>query len=170
MSGGTESGVDHRRLSSMLALPQDVSRLYRDDITISVLHFNLNYLRNHPAWDGKPLLTRFLRRCICSLHPPLSSWDDFQPSSVYIDRLLKNSCLKFTNHAGFGFYSSCTRLTVFGCWMSGGSQTIFSIFYPTDDMRVYDFVSLSYHLRQLKSNTRGKIHLFWLRNWKFISY
>jgi len=47
--GGTESGVDHRRLSSMLALPQDVSRLYRDDITISVLHFNLNYLRNHPA-------------------------------------------------------------------------------------------------------------------------
>lgn len=47
--GGTESGVDHRRLSSMLALPQDVSRLYRDDITISVLHFNLNYLRTHPA-------------------------------------------------------------------------------------------------------------------------
>jgi hypothetical protein len=32
-SGGTEAGVDHRRLSAMLALPQEVSRMYRDDIT-----------------------------------------------------------------------------------------------------------------------------------------
>lgn len=47
--GGTEAGVDHRRLSAMLALPQEVSRMYRDDITVSVLHFNLNYLRTHPA-------------------------------------------------------------------------------------------------------------------------
>jgi pyruvate dehydrogenase phosphatase len=32
--------VDSRRLSKMLSLPQDLARMYRDDITIVVIHLN----------------------------------------------------------------------------------------------------------------------------------
>jgi len=44
--GGTAYGVDHGRLSQMLSLPQDMVRMFRDDITIQVVFFNDEYLRH----------------------------------------------------------------------------------------------------------------------------
>ena len=44
--GGSAYGVDHDRLSRMLTLPQDTARMYRDDITVCVVHFDGDYLRN----------------------------------------------------------------------------------------------------------------------------
>ena len=43
--GGTAYGVDHSRLSQMLSLPQDMVRMFRDDITIQVVFFDEEYLR-----------------------------------------------------------------------------------------------------------------------------
>lgn len=47
--GGTDYGVEHSRLSEMLTLPQDISRLFRDDISVTVLYFDTEYLRYCPA-------------------------------------------------------------------------------------------------------------------------
>lgn len=44
--GGTAYGVDHSRLSQMLSLPQDMVRMFRDDITITVVFFDDEYLRH----------------------------------------------------------------------------------------------------------------------------
>lgn len=44
--GGTAYGVDHGRLSQMLSLPQDMVRMFRDDITITVVFFDDEYLRH----------------------------------------------------------------------------------------------------------------------------
>merc|ERR1719153_288922 len=44
--GGTAYGVDHGRLSQMLSLPQDMVRMFRDDITITVVFFEDSYLRH----------------------------------------------------------------------------------------------------------------------------
>jgi len=44
--GGTAYGVDHGRLSQMLSLPQDMVRMFRDDITIQVVFFDEEYLRH----------------------------------------------------------------------------------------------------------------------------
>ncbi|XP_023306772.2 pyruvate dehydrogenase [acetyl-transferring]-phosphatase 1, mitochondrial [Lucilia cuprina] len=38
--GGTEYGIEHSKIAYYLSLPQDVVRLYRDDITITVIYFN----------------------------------------------------------------------------------------------------------------------------------
>ena len=39
--GNNEFGaVDHERLSKMLSLPEELARMYRDDITIIVVQFN----------------------------------------------------------------------------------------------------------------------------------
>ncbi|XP_055386929.1 pyruvate dehydrogenase [acetyl-transferring]-phosphatase 1, mitochondrial [Condylostylus longicornis] len=43
--GGTEYGIEHSKLSYYLSLPKDISRQYRDDITITVLFFN-NDIKN----------------------------------------------------------------------------------------------------------------------------
>ena len=43
---GTAYGVDHGRLSQMLSLPQDMVRMFRDDITIQVVFFDDEYLRH----------------------------------------------------------------------------------------------------------------------------
>merc|ERR1719187_2672321 len=43
--GGTAYGVDHNRLSQMLTIPQDMVRMFRDDITITVIFFEDEYLR-----------------------------------------------------------------------------------------------------------------------------
>eukprot|EP00088_Acartia_fossae_P027203 TRINITY_DN27950_c0_g1_i3.p1 TRINITY_DN27950_c0_g1~~TRINITY_DN27950_c0_g1_i3.p1 ORF type:complete len:553 (+),score=76.70 TRINITY_DN27950_c0_g1_i3:112-1770(+) len=43
--GGTAYGVDHSRLSQMLSLPQDMVRMFRDDITITVVFFDDEYLK-----------------------------------------------------------------------------------------------------------------------------
>lgn len=45
--GGTEYGVEHAKLSQLLNLPKNVSRSFRDDISITIVYFNTEYLR-HP--------------------------------------------------------------------------------------------------------------------------
>lgn len=47
--GGTEYGVEHSKISHMLALPKDIVRLYRDDITVTVIFFDQEFLRNSPT-------------------------------------------------------------------------------------------------------------------------
>lgn len=47
--GGTEYGIDHGKLSQLLTLPSDVSRLFRDDITVTVIYFDSEYLRHCPS-------------------------------------------------------------------------------------------------------------------------
>ncbi|XP_004929897.1 pyruvate dehydrogenase [acetyl-transferring]-phosphatase 1, mitochondrial isoform X2 [Bombyx mandarina] len=47
--GGTEYGVDHSRLAHLLSLSPDVSRMFRDDITVTVMYFDSEFLRQCPA-------------------------------------------------------------------------------------------------------------------------
>lgn len=47
--GGTEYGVDHARLSHLLSLAPDVSRMFRDDITVTVVYFDDEFLRQCPS-------------------------------------------------------------------------------------------------------------------------
>lgn len=47
--GGTEYGVDHSRLAHLLSLSPDVSRMFRDDITVTVVYFDSEFLRQCPA-------------------------------------------------------------------------------------------------------------------------
>ncbi|KAK1157676.1 pyruvate dehydrogenase [acetyl-transferring]-phosphatase 1, mitochondrial-like [Acipenser oxyrinchus oxyrinchus] len=46
--GSDEFGkVEHSRLSKMLSLPQELARMYRDDITVTVVHFNPQIIQAH---------------------------------------------------------------------------------------------------------------------------
>lgn len=47
--GGTEYGVDHSRLAHLLTLSPDVSRTFRDDITITIAYFDPEFLRQCPS-------------------------------------------------------------------------------------------------------------------------
>lgn len=47
--GGTEYGIDHGKLSQLLSLPDDVVRVFRDDITVTVIYFDSEFLRHCPA-------------------------------------------------------------------------------------------------------------------------
>lgn len=47
--GGTEYGVDHSRLAHLLSLSPDVSRMFRDDMTVTVAYFDSEFLRQCPA-------------------------------------------------------------------------------------------------------------------------
>lgn len=47
--GGMEYGIDHGKLSQLLTLPDDVVRVFRDDITVTVIYFDSEYLRHCPA-------------------------------------------------------------------------------------------------------------------------
>lgn len=42
--GGTDIGVEHSRISFFLSFPQDVVRYYRDDISITVVYFDSEYI------------------------------------------------------------------------------------------------------------------------------
>ncbi|XP_028135667.1 pyruvate dehydrogenase [acetyl-transferring]-phosphatase 1, mitochondrial [Diabrotica virgifera virgifera] len=44
--GGTEFGIDHTKLTQLLTLPEDVVRVFRDDITVSIIYFDSEYLRH----------------------------------------------------------------------------------------------------------------------------
>ena len=44
--GGSAYGVDHGRLSQMLTLPPDMVRMFRDDITVTVIFFDQEFLRH----------------------------------------------------------------------------------------------------------------------------
>ncbi|PNF39289.1 hypothetical protein B7P43_G16694 [Cryptotermes secundus] len=46
--GGTEYGIDHVKLSQLLSMPQELVRVFRDDITITVTYFDSEYLRHCP--------------------------------------------------------------------------------------------------------------------------
>ncbi|KAJ1523542.1 hypothetical protein ONE63_001390 [Megalurothrips usitatus] len=46
--GGSEYGLSHGKLSQLLTLPQSIVRLFRDDITITVVYFDSDYLRHCP--------------------------------------------------------------------------------------------------------------------------
>jgi len=46
--GGTEYGIDHAKLSQLLSMPQELVRVFRDDITITVVYFDSEYLRHCP--------------------------------------------------------------------------------------------------------------------------
>ena len=46
--GNNEFGtVDHERLSKMLSLPEELARMYRDDITIIITQFNPHVIGAH---------------------------------------------------------------------------------------------------------------------------
>ncbi|KAJ8964084.1 hypothetical protein NQ314_005138, partial [Rhamnusium bicolor] len=47
--GGTEFGIDHTKISQLLTLPDDVVRVFRDDITVTIVYFDSEYLRHCPA-------------------------------------------------------------------------------------------------------------------------
>lgn len=42
--GGSDYGVEHSKLSHILTLPSDQVRLYRDDITVTIIYFNNDYI------------------------------------------------------------------------------------------------------------------------------
>ncbi|XP_034671757.1 pyruvate dehydrogenase [acetyl-transferring]-phosphatase 1, mitochondrial [Drosophila subobscura] len=42
--GATDYGIEHSKISYYLSLPKDVVRLYRDDITITVIYFNTEHI------------------------------------------------------------------------------------------------------------------------------
>ncbi|XP_037027367.1 pyruvate dehydrogenase [acetyl-transferring]-phosphatase 1, mitochondrial [Bradysia coprophila] len=42
--GGSEYGLEHSKIAHLLSLPQDVVRLFRDDITVTVIFFDHEYL------------------------------------------------------------------------------------------------------------------------------
>ncbi|XP_066586618.1 pyruvate dehydrogenase [acetyl-transferring]-phosphatase 1, mitochondrial [Prorops nasuta] len=46
--GGTECGMDHVKLSHMLTLPGEVVRVFRDDITVTVVYTDTEFLRHCP--------------------------------------------------------------------------------------------------------------------------
>lgn len=47
--GGTDYGIDNAKLSQLLCLPDDVVRVFRDDITITVIYFDSEYIRQCPS-------------------------------------------------------------------------------------------------------------------------
>lgn len=46
--GGTEYGIDHGKLSQYLTLPSEVVRVFRDDITITVVYLDSDFVRQCP--------------------------------------------------------------------------------------------------------------------------
>lgn len=46
--GGTEYGIDHSKLSQLLTLPNKVVRIFRDDITVTVVYMDSEFLRHCP--------------------------------------------------------------------------------------------------------------------------
>lgn len=47
--GGTEYGVDHSRLAHLLSLTSDVCRMFRDDMTVTIVYFDSEFLRQCPT-------------------------------------------------------------------------------------------------------------------------
>nr|XP_023015402.1 pyruvate dehydrogenase [acetyl-transferring]-phosphatase 1, mitochondrial [Leptinotarsa decemlineata] len=46
--GGTEFGLDHLKISQLLTLPEDVVRVFRDDISVTIVYFDSDFLRHCP--------------------------------------------------------------------------------------------------------------------------
>lgn len=48
--GASDLGnIEHHKLAHMLSLPQEIVRLFRDDITITIIYFDSNFLRTNPS-------------------------------------------------------------------------------------------------------------------------
>lgn len=48
--GASDLGnIEHHKLAHMLSLPQEIVRLFRDDITITIVYFDSNFLRTNPS-------------------------------------------------------------------------------------------------------------------------
>ncbi|XP_076272574.1 pyruvate dehydrogenase [acetyl-transferring]-phosphatase 1-like protein, mitochondrial isoform X1 [Rhynchophorus ferrugineus] len=47
--GGTEYGIDHTKIAQLLTLPDDVVRVFRDDMTVTIVYFDTEFLRHCPA-------------------------------------------------------------------------------------------------------------------------
>lgn len=47
--GGTEYGIDHSKISQFLTLPDKIVRMFRDDITITVVYMDSEFLRHCPS-------------------------------------------------------------------------------------------------------------------------
>lgn len=48
--GASDLGnIEHHKLAHLLSLPQEIVRLFRDDITITIVYFDSNYLRTLPT-------------------------------------------------------------------------------------------------------------------------
>lgn len=47
--GGTEFGIDHMKISELLSLPDAVVRVFRDDITVTIIYFDSEYLSHCPT-------------------------------------------------------------------------------------------------------------------------
>lgn len=43
--GGTEYGIEHTKISHLLTLPAEIVRMFRDDITVTVIYFDPEYIR-----------------------------------------------------------------------------------------------------------------------------
>lgn len=44
--GGTDYGIEHTKISHLLTLPEEIVRMFRDDITVTVVYFDSEYIRN----------------------------------------------------------------------------------------------------------------------------
>lgn len=48
--GASDLGnIEHHKLAHMLSLPKEIVRLFRDDITITIVYFDSNFLRTNPS-------------------------------------------------------------------------------------------------------------------------
>ncbi len=52
--GGSAYGMDHSKLSQALTLPAHMKRLFRDDITVTVVYFDAQYIKNLEARSLAP--------------------------------------------------------------------------------------------------------------------
>lgn len=48
--GGTEYGIDHGKISQFLTLPSEMVRIFRDDITVTVVYMDAEFLRHCPPY------------------------------------------------------------------------------------------------------------------------
>lgn len=56
--GGTEYGIEHTRISHLLTLPGDIVRMFRDDITITVVYFDPDYIHRVSATESSSAAKR----------------------------------------------------------------------------------------------------------------
>lgn len=51
-------GHDHAKVSTLLTLPDDLVRFYRDDITVTVIYFDTDYIRSHKSFEESSVTFR----------------------------------------------------------------------------------------------------------------
>lgn len=51
--GGSEYGIEHTKISHLLTLPPEIVRMFRDDITVTVVYFDSEFLRRQTADEAE---------------------------------------------------------------------------------------------------------------------